>query len=90
MNEVAFSEVSKILTATPVKKRQMRLRANPQVPGMYLVTTAERITATGRNAPNKVARSLSSGYQSPLFLWERIITISEIHPDSGAPTNTSE
>jgi len=85
-----LSEVFKILTATPVKKRQKRLRIKPQFPEIYLVITADRITAMGRNAPNKVARSRSSGYQNPLFLWERIITMSEIHPDSGAPTNHIE
>jgi len=86
VNEVTLSEVFKMLTATPVKKRQKRLRIKPQVPGIYPVITADKITAMGRNAPNKVARSRSSGYQNPLFFWERIITISEIHPDSGAPT----
>jgi len=83
---MTFSEVFKIPTATPVKNRQKRLRIKPQVPAIYLVTTADRTTAMGRNTPNKVARSRSSGYQNPFFLWERIITISEIHPDSGAPT----
>ncbi len=77
----------KTRTATPTKKKQAKLAIKPTTPGTYRVITAERITAIGRKAPNSVALSRSSGYHiPPRFFLDRIMTISDIHPDRGAPT----
>ncbi len=74
------------LTPIPFMKRQMRFSISPSRPGTYFVMMPGRSTVRGRKAPKRHARRRSSGNQKPRFFLYLITILSDIQPESGAPT----
>jgi hypothetical protein len=77
------------LTPSPFVNNAKRFKTSPRVPGMKVVTRPQVNKDTGikNPAPNRAARRRSSGTHSPnRRFFHLMIMLSEIRPDTGAPT----
>ncbi len=83
---VYFPQKGVELTPIPFMKKQMRFSVSPSRPGTNFVMIPGKSTVRGRKAPKRHARRRSSGNQKPRFFLYLITILSDIQPESGAPT----